>query len=110
MFLWLLLDFVIYFLLAIYLDNVLPSKRYLWNLTLIDEHGVSRPFYYFLTPGYWTGKTRPKGKNFKKNTKSEQVEIDKDVQAENDAVREKKLPKDTAVVIENLSKVQILST
>lgn len=34
--------FVGYFILGIYLDNVLPN-----------ENGVSRPLYYFLDPNYW---------------------------------------------------------
>ncbi|EFJ52653.1 hypothetical protein VOLCADRAFT_85850 [Volvox carteri f. nagariensis] len=31
-----------YFLLAVYFDNIMPN-----------EFGVSKPFYYFLDPGYW---------------------------------------------------------
>ena len=41
----LIADFIIYFLLALYFDNVLPSPS-----------GSSLPLYYFLTPDYWTGR------------------------------------------------------
>jgi len=39
---WLIIDFVIYFIAAIYLENVLPQAS-----------GVRKPFYYFLKPSYW---------------------------------------------------------
>jgi len=38
-------DIVVYILLGLYFDNVLPSPS-----------GVRKPFYYFLTKQYWTGK------------------------------------------------------
>ena len=40
----LFVDFIIYFILALYFDNVLPSPT-----------GNRQPFYYFLTIDYWTG-------------------------------------------------------
>eukprot|EP00831_Metopus_contortus_P036806 TRINITY_DN29056_c0_g1_i1.p2 TRINITY_DN29056_c0_g1~~TRINITY_DN29056_c0_g1_i1.p2 ORF type:complete len:867 (-),score=99.53 TRINITY_DN29056_c0_g1_i1:129-2729(-) len=41
---WMAVDFVIYLLLALYVDNVMPS-----------ESGVHQPLYFFLTKEYWTG-------------------------------------------------------
>ncbi|KAL6281259.1 hypothetical protein ACE6H2_018140 [Prunus campanulata] len=41
---WLMATFVIWFVLAIYLDNIVPNAS-----------GVKKPVYYFLTPGYWIG-------------------------------------------------------
>ena len=45
-YLMLLLDSIIYFVLAWYLDEVLPK-----------EYGYRRPFYFPFTPYYWCGKT-----------------------------------------------------
>lgn len=42
---WLTVEFFVWFLLAIYFDNVLP-----------DANGVRKPWTYFLRPSYWTGK------------------------------------------------------
>eukprot|EP01090_Pellita_catalonica_P008622 TRINITY_DN196_c0_g1_i1.p1 TRINITY_DN196_c0_g1~~TRINITY_DN196_c0_g1_i1.p1 ORF type:complete len:943 (+),score=171.62 TRINITY_DN196_c0_g1_i1:378-2831(+) len=39
---YLIADFFIYLVIALYLDNVLPN-----------EYGVRKSFYFFLTPGYW---------------------------------------------------------
>ncbi|MEW5309052.1 MAG: hypothetical protein WDW38_000964 [Sanguina aurantia] len=36
-----------FFVVAIYLDNILPN-----------EHGVRKPFYYFLLPSYWIPSTQ----------------------------------------------------
>ncbi|KAI9174773.1 hypothetical protein LWI28_022515 [Acer negundo] len=43
-YLWLLGTFVAWFVLAIYLDNLVPNAA-----------GVRQATYYFLMPGYWTG-------------------------------------------------------
>ncbi|KAH7443557.1 hypothetical protein KP509_02G040100 [Ceratopteris richardii] len=43
---WFVATFFIWFLLALYLDNVLK-----------DINGVSKPWYYFLLPSYWTGRS-----------------------------------------------------
>ena len=40
----LVIDFLLYFILALYFDNVLPSPS-----------GACQPFYYFLTAEYWFG-------------------------------------------------------
>jgi ATP-binding cassette subfamily A (ABC1) protein 5 len=42
-------DTVLYLLLALYLDNVLPR-----------EVGVRQPLHYFLTLSYWTGRVAPR--------------------------------------------------
>ncbi|CAA7035148.1 unnamed protein product [Microthlaspi erraticum] len=42
---WLLGTFLFWFVLAIYFDNIIPNAS-----------GVRKPIFYFLTPGYWTGK------------------------------------------------------
>ncbi|EOA12028.1 hypothetical protein CARUB_v10008037mg, partial [Capsella rubella] len=42
---WLLGTFLLWFGLAIYFDNIIPNAS-----------GVRKPIFYFLTPGYWTGK------------------------------------------------------
>jgi len=42
---WLIIDFFVYYILGIYLENVLPQTN-----------GVRKPFYYFLTPQYWCPK------------------------------------------------------
>lgn len=44
-YLWLISTFLLWFLLAIYLDNIIPNVS-----------GVRKPVFYFLNPGYWTGK------------------------------------------------------
>ncbi|KAM3374694.1 ABC transporter A family member 9 [Capsicum galapagoense] len=50
---WLIATFFLWLVLAIYLDNILPNSA-----------GVRKPFYYFLRPGYWTGRGE---ENFKEN-------------------------------------------
>lgn len=44
---WLFGRFFVWFILAIYFDNVLP-----------DVNGVRKPFFYFVWPSYWTGRAR----------------------------------------------------
>ncbi|PHT88096.1 ABC transporter A family member 2 [Capsicum annuum] len=44
-YIWLVSTFFLWFVLAIYLDNILPNIS-----------GVRKSVFYFLTPGYWTGK------------------------------------------------------
>lgn len=41
---WLMGDFFIYIIIALFLDNVLP-----------DEMGVRKPVYFFLMPSFWLG-------------------------------------------------------
>eukprot|EP01018_Ginkgo_biloba_P024056 Gb_37633 [translate_table: standard] len=42
---WLTSTFFVWFLLAIYFDNIVP-----------DANGVRKSWFYFLKPSYWTGK------------------------------------------------------
>ncbi|XP_009759241.1 ABC transporter A family member 2 [Nicotiana sylvestris] len=42
---WLVSTFFLWFVLAIYLDNIIPNVS-----------GVRKSMFYFLNPGYWTGK------------------------------------------------------
>lgn len=42
---WLVATFFLWFVLAIYFDNILPNVS-----------GVRKSVFYFLKPGYWTGK------------------------------------------------------
>ncbi|KAL7161469.1 hypothetical protein ACSBR2_042019 [Camellia fascicularis] len=42
---WFLATFCIWFVLALYLDNIIPNSS-----------GVRKSIIYFLNPGYWTGK------------------------------------------------------
>ncbi|CAI0399356.1 unnamed protein product, partial [Linum tenue] len=51
-FIWLLATFVLWFVLAIYFDNIIPNA-----------YGVRKSVFYFLNPWYWTGKggNKPEG-------------------------------------------------
>ncbi|CAI6001248.1 unnamed protein product [Closterium sp. NIES-64] len=42
---WLLVLTIVYFILAVYLDNVLP-----------DVNGIRKPCFFFLYPSFWTGR------------------------------------------------------
>ncbi|KAL9667406.1 hypothetical protein QQ045_001763 [Rhodiola kirilowii] len=44
-YLWLVATFAVWFLLAIYFDNIIPNSS-----------GVRKSVFYFVRPGYWTGK------------------------------------------------------
>lgn len=44
-YIWLVATFFVWFILAIYLDNIIPNAA-----------GVRKSTFYFLKPGYWTGK------------------------------------------------------
>jgi len=92
LYIWTILDFFIYLLLALYLDNVLPN-----------EHGMRRPVYYFLTPSYWRG-TRPRAKPQLYDDYLTDETLDEDVLAEERRVRADDLPESTAVKIRNLNK------
>ena len=50
-FVWLIVDFFVLFVVALYLDNVVPN-----------EHGVSKPLWYFLLPSYWSPERSAKGR------------------------------------------------
>ncbi|KAF3322075.1 ABC transporter A family member 2-like protein [Carex littledalei] len=42
---WLITTFFVWFILAIYFDNIIPNVN-----------GVRKSLFYFLNPGYWTGR------------------------------------------------------
>ncbi|CAK9158689.1 unnamed protein product [Ilex paraguariensis] len=44
-YIWLISTFCLWFILAIYFDNIIPNSA-----------GVRKSVFYFLNPGYWTGK------------------------------------------------------
>ncbi|KAK6924975.1 ABC transporter-like, ATP-binding domain [Dillenia turbinata] len=44
-YIWLVSTFFLWFLLAIYFDNIIPNSS-----------GVRKSLFYFLKPGYWTGR------------------------------------------------------
>ncbi|XP_059643934.1 ABC transporter A family member 2-like [Cornus florida] len=44
-YIWLVSTFFLWFFLAIYFDNIMPNSS-----------GVRKSLFYFLNPGYWTGK------------------------------------------------------
>ncbi|CAH1419862.1 unnamed protein product [Lactuca virosa] len=44
-YIWLVLTFILWVALAIYFDNIFPNSS-----------GVRKPTFYFLNPGYWSGK------------------------------------------------------
>ncbi|XP_052174572.1 ABC transporter A family member 2 isoform X2 [Diospyros lotus] len=44
-YIWLMSTFILWFVLAIYFDNITPNTS-----------GVRKSVFYFLNPGYWTGK------------------------------------------------------
>ncbi|PIA27922.1 hypothetical protein AQUCO_07400038v1 [Aquilegia coerulea] len=44
-YIWLMATFLVWFILAIYFDNIMPNSN-----------GVRKSLFYFLKPGYWTGK------------------------------------------------------
>lgn len=54
---WLLILWVMYGLLAVYLDNVLPNER-----------GVRMPWHYCFSPNYWLGRGSATGLRRKKRT------------------------------------------
>lgn len=44
-YLWLVVTFFLWFALAVYFDNIVPNVA-----------GIRKSMFYFLKPGYWTGK------------------------------------------------------
>lgn len=92
LYIWMILDFFLYLGLALWFDNILPN-----------EHGVRRPWYYFVTPSYWTGKVSARGPQPHGDTPPDET-VDEDVYAEEKNVRTDNLPESTAVKIMNLNK------
>ncbi|GAM20834.1 hypothetical protein SAMD00019534_040090 [Acytostelium subglobosum LB1] len=96
---WLIFDFFFFFVLALYLDNVVPSM-----------YGTSKGMFFFLQPSYWVWRpSKPKPQKETKHSKKAAAETDheedEDVVAERENVLAGTLPEDTAVRITNLRKV-----
>eukprot|EP01133_Synstelium_polycarpum_P001084 gene1084-1230_t len=99
---WLIFDFFFFLVIALYLDNVVPST-----------YGTSKGMFYFLTPSYWVSSpSKPKAAKIKKEKKSKnskEIELnedeDEDVALERQNVLSDNLPADNAVKIVNLRKV-----
>jgi ABC-type transport system involved in cytochrome bd biosynthesis fused ATPase/permease subunit len=67
----LIVDCVLYFLLAVYLDNVIQG-----------EYGRARPIWFFLMPSYWLNRgTYYKEKTYMKNP----IDIEQDLEMRNDS-------------------------
>jgi ABC-type uncharacterized transport system ATPase subunit len=79
----------------------------LFSYKVLDEYGTKRPFYYFLTPSYWTGKKTADNKDTHKlvTTEEDFKLFDEDVKEEENLIFNGKLPKNTAVVLKNLCKI-----
>eukprot|EP00003_Mantamonas_plastica_P027264 TRINITY_DN5807_c0_g1_i2.p1 TRINITY_DN5807_c0_g1~~TRINITY_DN5807_c0_g1_i2.p1 ORF type:complete len:496 (+),score=189.23 TRINITY_DN5807_c0_g1_i2:1108-2595(+) len=91
---WYIIDFFVFFALAIYLDNVWPK-----------QYGTPKKAWYFLTKDYWMG---PDTSNVSvdelvKQTLEDEDDIDDDVREERDNVRANKL-ENNAVRVVNLVK------
>jgi hypothetical protein len=57
-------SFAVFFIIGIYLENVLPSK-----------YGLRKPFYFFLTKSYWFGERHLNAKiEHKTNISLEDIE------------------------------------
>mmetsp|Transcript_22388 Transcript_22388/g.37501 ORF Transcript_22388/g.37501 Transcript_22388/m.37501 type:complete len:840 (+) Transcript_22388:121-2640(+) len=96
LYLWLILDFFIYLILALYLDNVIPG-----------EYGVSRHPLYFLSPYYW-GILKQKHVRTIDSPNSDipplSDGVDPDVLAEEQLLKSGQEPPHTAVKLLNLRK------
>ncbi|CAI5466645.1 unnamed protein product [Closterium sp. Yama58-4] len=77
-YMWLIGDFFIFFILAIYFDNVLP-----------DANGIRKPILYFFYPSFWTGKASFARHNDGKADPGLELvgEEDEDVQEEEERVK-----------------------
>jgi ABC-type Na+ transport system ATPase subunit NatA len=86
---WLAVDFGVYLVIALYLDNVLYSRRKLW---------------FFLQPSYWTGAAmRPTSKPDDEE-KFVVEDVDEDVRAEENYIKSNQLNDNDAVIIDNVVK------
>ncbi|EFA83671.1 hypothetical protein PPL_02737 [Heterostelium album PN500] len=89
---WILLDGIIFIVLGWYIDNVFPG-----------EFGTPKPFYFFLTPSYWTDSSSMK---WEANSEYEPTPVeDEDVRAEEEDVNKMNHGTEHAVIIKNLVKV-----
>ncbi|KYQ89172.1 ABC transporter A family protein [Tieghemostelium lacteum] len=108
---WFIIDFFVFLIVALYLDNVIQS-----------EYGVSKPLYFFLQPSYWkssppkisansethqpTSKAKKNGLIGKDEIEMEGGEMeDEEVVNERNNIINNTVSEDTAVKIVNLRKV-----
>ncbi|KMT02071.1 hypothetical protein BVRB_9g208000 [Beta vulgaris subsp. vulgaris] len=109
-FIWLLGTFVMWFVLALYFDNIIPNP-----------YGVRKSVFYFLYPGYWTGKGGSKSEEggictcFGSSSQLEHITPDdEDVLQEEVTVKQQAheggVDSNTAVQIRGLAKVYPGST
>ncbi|KAF3340483.1 ABC transporter A family member 2-like isoform X1 [Carex littledalei] len=98
---WLITTFCVWFILAIYLDNIIPNAN-----------GVRKSVFYFLNPGYWTGRGGSKVREGSilswmgwSPPMEETSPTDEDVLAEEKAVKQQiELGDDVAVQVRGLTK------
>ncbi|XP_061353107.1 ABC transporter A family member 2-like isoform X3 [Gastrolobium bilobum] len=74
-YIWLLVTFILWFVLAIYFDNIIPNAS-----------GVRKSMLYFLNPGYWMGKG---GQKVKAPHQEHSTPDDEDVLEEENTVKQK---------------------
>ncbi|EGG17668.1 hypothetical protein DFA_08664 [Cavenderia fasciculata] len=104
---WFIFDFFFYFLIALYLDNVLKGL-----------YGVAKGPFFFLQPSYWSSKPqKPKLESASKSKKRAKKGIELDEAEDEDVVTEREniingnlSEHDSAVKITNLRKVYKKST
>ncbi|KAI3884200.1 hypothetical protein MKX03_025665 [Papaver bracteatum] len=72
-----LANFIVWFLLALYLDNVIPNSS-----------GVRKSYIYFLNPGYWTGSSAGGGTSDIPLLDEKNMDKDEDVLEEERTVRD----------------------
>ena len=90
---WLIADFFIYTILALYADNVLPSS-----------FGVSRSPFYFLSPAYWTGNVSASRETSIRRRDEVYASRDANVVAEYEMARNNTYPDNTAIALYDLQK------
>eukprot|EP00741_Cyanophora_paradoxa_P000093 tig00000057_g89.t1 len=98
---WLILDFFLYLVLALYLDNVIPS-----------HYGQTKGPFYFLYPSYWTGKEDHTEHIDQTDFMSpeDRADMDEDIRNEEQMLRSNQAPPHTAVKIMNLRKTYMKRT
>eukprot|EP01088_Endostelium_zonatum_P016705 TRINITY_DN4623_c0_g1_i1.p1 TRINITY_DN4623_c0_g1~~TRINITY_DN4623_c0_g1_i1.p1 ORF type:complete len:965 (+),score=237.77 TRINITY_DN4623_c0_g1_i1:83-2977(+) len=100
-YIWLIADGILYLLLALYFDNVVPN-----------EYGTRRELYFFVLPSYWIPSLRFRKKNRKMASINEDVDIphkyavtkDNDVVEEENRVKQGINSENSAVEIRGLVK------
>ncbi|KAI3889009.1 hypothetical protein MKW92_018929, partial [Papaver armeniacum] len=81
---WNLANIIVWFLLALYLDNVIPNSS-----------GVRKSFIYFLNPGYWTGSSAGNHLSFFRGSTSDIPLLDeKNLDKDEDVLEEERTVRD----------------